>query len=72
VSCPSGEIFYKVLWTTDSARADEQGRARYSCVWQYDQYPIALVVTGTSASSVRPACDAVTVYNHAQLADRVG
>ncbi|MEU4520007.1 hypothetical protein AB0F52_15085 [Amycolatopsis sp. NPDC024027] len=33
---------------------DEQGRARYSCVWQYDQYPIALVVTGTSASSVRP------------------
>jgi hypothetical protein len=104
-----GDIFYKVLWTTDSARADQaivttyesaigspkrnftitgdptivgskvsggwtdkQGRARYSCVWQYNRYPIALVVTGVSASSVSPACDAVTVYDNAQLADRVG
>ena len=109
VSCPSGDVFYKVLWTTDSARADQaivgtyesaigtpkrnftitgdptivgsrisgawtdkQGRARYSCVWQYNRYPIALVVTGASASSVSPACDAVTVYSNAQLADRVG
>ena len=109
VSCPSGDIFYKVLWTTDSARTDQlivdtyrsamgtstrnftitgdstivgskvsgawtdsQGRARYSCVWQYNRYPIALVVTGATASSVSPACDAVTVYDNAQLADRVG
>ncbi|WP_328454631.1 MULTISPECIES: hypothetical protein [unclassified Amycolatopsis] len=41
-------------------------------MWQYDSYPIALIVTGASSSSVSPACDTVTVYDNAQLADHVG
>ncbi|MFG1647440.1 Hsp70 family protein [Amycolatopsis sp. NPDC049252] len=110
MNCPSGDVLYRVVWTTDSGRSeqsivgtyrtatgadrknftltdapatvigskvqgawtDSQGRDHYSCVWQYDRYPVALIITGQSASAVAPACDSATFYDNAQLADRVG
>jgi hypothetical protein len=110
MNCPSGDVVYRVVWTTDSGRSDQsivgtyrtatgadrknftlkddpstvigskvrgawtdsQGTGHYSCVWQYDSYPVALIVTGASASAVTAACDSATFYDNAQLADRVG
>ena len=39
----------------------------YDCIWEYRDYPVALMIEGTNGTTTSAACAAATFYDDAQM-----
>jgi hypothetical protein len=52
---------------TNAANTDQ-----YSCIWEYNQYPVALAIHGTDTTAVGDACRRAQFYDNTKMARNIG
>jgi hypothetical protein len=58
-------------WVSGAATADN-GDARYLCVYEYEEYPVAMVIEGPDDGSTPDACSDAQFLKPADMADLFG
>jgi len=51
---------------------NSDGNTLYSCIWEYDQYPVALAIHGLDEATTEPACKLAQFFDNTGMAARVG